>query len=209
MFSRAFWSASSRSSHASGTGCERRAQKSTHVHMSMWHTQLTCPNALSHARLDGLRPCCLQTTAALERGSKVHERIRPREDGSQASEGRARLNAARIWAYSASVRRPSMTVFLLQHKLVASRPEMFNAFHTAPVDPPSNRENSNISRCRWQTHLNILGTAPPALRFCNTMHGMLKPSPCSTLKLSICSGPAAMGPRRSTCRPRNKCWNVH
>ena len=102
-----------------------------------------------------------------------------------------------------------MTVFLLQQRLVESRPERFNAFHTAPVDPPSNRENNNISRCLWQTHLSILGTAPPALRFCNTMQGMLNPSPCSTLKLSICSGPAAMGPRRSTCRPRNKCWNVH
>lgn len=82
---------------------------------------------------------------------------------------------------------------------------MFNAFQTAPVDPPSNRENSNISRCLWQTHLSILGTAPPALRFCKTMHGIVNPSPCSTLKLSICSGPAATATIPvCTCHPNNK-----
>ena len=123
----------------------------------------------------------------------MHVRIRPSELGSHTSMGSARLNASSIWVNSACVMSPSLTALRLQQRLVESRPDRLRLFHTAPVDPPSNREYSRISRCLWQTHLSILGTAPPARRFCRTMHGIVKPPPWSIRKLSIC--------RAAICRP--------
>ena len=85
------------------------------------------------------RPCCRQTEAAVARGRRVVERMRPSCDGSQHSTGRFSLKTLMICASSASSRKPSSTALREALRLVLCSPELLSAFQMAPDEPPSKR----------------------------------------------------------------------
>ena len=72
--------------------------------------------------------------------------LRPSELGSHTSGGSAFLNSSMICANSAARSAPSLTAFLEQQSDVAPRPDCESAFQIAPLEPPSTRLNSSISR---------------------------------------------------------------
>ena len=75
------------------------------------------------------------TVAAAAKGRMVHWRMRPREDGSTMSAGRADLKTSSNALYSASVMRLAATDALLTTRVVAPMPAVFIIFQMGPLDP--------------------------------------------------------------------------
>ena len=139
--------------------------------------------------LAGERPKVRTTVAAAARGKIVQLRMRPSEQGSTTSAGRADLKVSMMALNSSSVMRSAATAALLTVIVVAPMPAAFIAFQMGPLEP-SERPYRTVSRWRWKTKRTK--RLPAARRSVSEMTGIVNPWPCSTRYRSTAIAGAAI-----------------
>ena len=139
--------------------------------------------------LAGERPKVRTTVAAAAKGKIVQLRMRPSEQGSTTSAGRADLKVSMMALNSSSVTRPAVTAALLMVIVVDPMPAAFIAFQMGP-ELPSERPYNTVSRWRWKTKRTK--RLPAARRSVSEMTGIVNPWPCSTRYRSTAIAGAAI-----------------